>query len=189
MKTAVSAWLGVTCLGLILLLSGLTDSGGNSQPGLIVFGALTLSMGVSGLLGVMHDLGSSGSMFAVIGFIIPGYSLPFLVYLRGQGSETVDRGPGPARPLDRQRAGRDGGRSQMPPLWPSRREQPSRSPVSGLRARGRSGHPRVRRVATHQWDCRSPEPQLLCSLLVRARDSETRVGGDRSRGVQDLPRG
>ena len=93
MKTAVSVWLGVTCLGLILLLSGLTDSGGNSQPGLIVFGALTLSMGVSGLLGVMHDLGSSGSMFAVIGFIIPGYSLPFLVYYAGKGAKqrTEDR--------------------------------------------------------------------------------------------------
>ena len=87
MKTRMAAWLGVTGLGLILLFSGITDSGGNSQPGLIVFGALIVSMGVSGLLGVMHDPESSGSMFAVIGFIIPAWSLPFLLYYAGKGAK------------------------------------------------------------------------------------------------------
>src|SRR5438270_2838429 len=86
MKVAGAGWLGVAGLGLILLFSGISDSGGNSQPGLIVFGALLVSMGVSGMLGVAHDLDSSGSMFAVIGFIIPAYSLPFLLYYAGKGA-------------------------------------------------------------------------------------------------------
>jgi hypothetical protein len=91
MKTAVAAWLGVTGLGLILLFSGIADGGGNSQPGLIVFGALMVSMGVSGLLGVAHEPDSSGWMFAVIGFIIPAYSLPFLLYYAGKERATGPR--------------------------------------------------------------------------------------------------
>jgi hypothetical protein len=102
MKAAGAAWLGITGLGLILLFSGIADSGGNSQPGLIVFGALIVSMGLSGILGVAHDPDSSGSMFAVIGFIIPAYSLPFLLYYAGKGAR--DRAENKAR-YDRVLAG------------------------------------------------------------------------------------
>src|SRR3954452_24820641 len=86
MKTAVAAWLGVTGLGLMLLFSGISDTGGNSQAGLIVCGALIVSMGVSGLLGVAHDPYSTGCMFAFFGILIPGYSLPFLLYYAGKGA-------------------------------------------------------------------------------------------------------
>src|SRR4051794_2724519 len=86
MRTALTAWLAVTSLGLIFLFSGIADSGGNSQPGLIVFGALMVSMGVSGLLGIAHDPDSSGCMFAFFGIFIPGYSLPFLIYYGIKGA-------------------------------------------------------------------------------------------------------
>src|SRR2546421_1187827 len=86
MNAKVGAWLGVTGLGLIFLFSGITDRGGNSQPGLIVFGALLVSVGVSGLLGIAHDPDSSGCMFAFFGILIPGYSLPFLIYYGIKGA-------------------------------------------------------------------------------------------------------
>ncbi len=110
MKTAVATWLGVTGLGLVLLFSGISDSGGNSQPGLIVFGALIVSMGVSGMLGVAHDPDSSGSMFAVIGFFIPAYSLPFLLYYAGKGaSDRAENNARRARVLAGELAEREAG--------------------------------------------------------------------------------
>jgi hypothetical protein len=110
MKAVVAAWLGATGLGLILLFSGITDSGGNSQPGLIVFGALIVSIGVSGLLGLAHDPDSSGSMFALIGLIVPGYSLPFLLYYAGKGaSERAEEQARRRRMLAREQAEREAG--------------------------------------------------------------------------------
>jgi len=110
MRPAAAAWLGVTALGLVLLFSGISDSGGTSQPGLIVFGALTVSMGVSGLLGVAHDADSLGWMFALIGFIIPAYSLPFLLYYAGKGTnqraeDRARRARAVAREQDEREAG------------------------------------------------------------------------------------
>jgi hypothetical protein len=176
MRIAGAAWLGVTGLGLILLFSGITDSGGNSQPGLIVFGALIVSMGVSGMLGVAHDPYSSGSMFAMIGFIIPAYSLPFLLYYASKGAS--DRAKDKAR-RDRVLAGER-----------AERETGLRCPHCGLL--DESGrHDRRCPDYVHEVEVvgRSPQPQLLCALLVRARDEQARVGGGRSRNVQDLPRG
>ena len=111
MKTAAACWLGVLTLGLVLLFSGISDTGGNSQPGLIVFGALIVSMGVSGLLGLAHDAESSGCMFALIGFIIPAYSLPFLLYyaVKGTNERAEDR-VRRARAIAREHAEREAGR-------------------------------------------------------------------------------
>jgi hypothetical protein len=110
MKIAVTAWLALTGLGLIFLFSGIADHGGNSQPGLIVFGALMLSMGVSGLLGIAHDPDSSGWMFALIGLLIPGYSLPFILYYAGKGaSDRVEEQARRRRTLARDEAEKEAG--------------------------------------------------------------------------------
>jgi hypothetical protein len=46
----IGIWVGITALGLILLVAGINPS--RTEPGLIVFGAMVTSAGVSGLLGL-----------------------------------------------------------------------------------------------------------------------------------------
>ena len=82
---AAVAWLGVTALGLVLLVAGF-GSGPNNKAGLIVFGALLLSMGASGLLGLVRDPYSTGIGFGLLGLLVPGYSLPFLIYYAAKAS-------------------------------------------------------------------------------------------------------
>lgn len=79
----IGIWVGITALGLILLIAGINHS--QTEPGLIVFGAMVTSAGVSGLLGLAHDPDSSGLMFALFGFFVPGYSLPFLIFYAVKG--------------------------------------------------------------------------------------------------------
>jgi len=90
MNPKVGAWAGVLGLGLILFFAGIEDRGGDSQVGLIVFAGLTTSVGVSGLLGIAHDPSSTGITFGLIGFFIPGWSLPFLVYYALKGASERD---------------------------------------------------------------------------------------------------
>src|SRR5262249_19979440 len=93
MNAKVGAWLGVTGLGLIFLFSGITDHGGNSQPGLIVFGALIVPSGVSALLGIGYKPNSSGFPYALCGLFIPGWSLPFLLFgaMKGASDRAEDQ--------------------------------------------------------------------------------------------------
>ena len=51
-----------------------------SGVGMIVFGLLIVSCGLSALLGLAYNPSSSGLPFALLGFFLPGYSLPFLLY-------------------------------------------------------------------------------------------------------------
>jgi hypothetical protein len=90
-----AAWAAVLAGGALLATLGATaastaDTG--SGVGMIVFGLLVVSLGLSGLLGVLHDPDSTGLMFAFFGAVVPGYSLPFLLYYAGRGvSERAER--------------------------------------------------------------------------------------------------
>ncbi len=89
----------VGLIGLALLLGGATgdtsDSG--NGVGMIVFGALLLSAGVSGLLGVLAGSGWHVG-WALLGLFVPVYSLPFLLFFGLRGWEERQRGDR-ARPL------------------------------------------------------------------------------------------
>jgi hypothetical protein len=83
-----AAWAAVLAGGALLATLGATaastaDTG--NGVGMIVFGLLAVSVGLSGLLGVLHDPDSTGLMFAFFGVLVPGYSLPFLLYYAGKG--------------------------------------------------------------------------------------------------------
>jgi hypothetical protein len=82
----------VGLVGLALLLGGATGDTSDSGNGIgmIVFGALLLSAGVSGLLGVLA--GSAWHLgWALLGFFVPVYSLPFLLFYGLRGWEERER--------------------------------------------------------------------------------------------------
>ena len=143
----MTIWGLVAGLGLILLFAGL-GSGPNNKAGLIVFGALTFSAGITALLGLCWKPESTGVGYALLGFVVPGYSLPFFHLVRGQGREPEGRvqsphpgtrGQGEERPAGanrpRQRLLGDG-REELPDA-----EEPHRGP-----AHARGQRPEVRPV-------------------------------------------
>lgn len=82
----------VALVGLALLLGGATGdtSDTGNGIGMVVVGALLLSAGVSGLLGVLA--GSAWHLgWALLGFFVPVYSLPFLLFFGLRGWETRQR--------------------------------------------------------------------------------------------------
>ena len=88
---AVYSVIGLVAVGLLLGgLSGDTSDTGNGV-GMAVFGALLLSAAVSGLLGVLA--GSSAHVgWAVVGLVMPGWSLPFFLYYGLKGWDGRNRG-------------------------------------------------------------------------------------------------
>jgi hypothetical protein len=95
-KGKAAVWTAVLACGALLATLGATaastaDTG--SGVGMIVFGLLVVSVGLSGLLGVLYDPDTTGLMFAFFGILVPGYSLPFLLYYAGKGmNERADSG-------------------------------------------------------------------------------------------------
>jgi len=89
----------VGLVALALLLAGITGdtSDTGNGIGMAVFGALFLSASVSGLLGALA--GSRGHVWwALAGFFLPGYSLPFVLYYGLKGREERKRWkPAPPR--------------------------------------------------------------------------------------------
>jgi hypothetical protein len=82
-------WAAVFGGGALLALLGARAAGNpdsDSGVGMIVFGLLIVSVGLSGLLGVLHDEDATGLGFAFLGLFVPGYSLPFLLYYAAKGS-------------------------------------------------------------------------------------------------------
>jgi hypothetical protein len=87
-RPAAIAYSVVGLVALALFLGGITGdtSDTGNGIGMAIFGGLLLSASVSGLLGALA--GSSGHFWwALAGFFLPGYSLPFVVYygLKGGG--------------------------------------------------------------------------------------------------------
>jgi hypothetical protein len=78
-------WARVAALGLALVLAGL-GAGEDNRAGMIVFAALTVSAGVTALLGLAYRPESTGIMYGLCGFAVPGYSLPFFVYFASKGA-------------------------------------------------------------------------------------------------------
>jgi hypothetical protein len=80
-RPAVIAYSVIGLVALTLFLGGVTGDTSDSGNGIgmAVFGALFLSAAVSGLLGAL-----AGSRYhvwwALAGFLLPGYSLPFVLY-------------------------------------------------------------------------------------------------------------
>jgi hypothetical protein len=106
-----AAWAAVLAGGALLATLGATaastaDTG--SGVGMIVFGLLVVSAGLSGLLGVLHDPDTTGLTFALFGALVPGYSLPFLLYHAGKG--VSERAEWRARERSREREIADGAR-------------------------------------------------------------------------------
>ena len=97
MKKKAGIWPAILAGGALLAILGATaanTSDTGSGIGMIVFGLLIASVGLSGLLGVLYDPDATGLMFAVFGILMPGYSLPFLLYYAGKG---MDERAGPPR--------------------------------------------------------------------------------------------
>jgi hypothetical protein len=71
--------LGLAALAFFLggIIGDTSDTG--SGVGMAVFGGLFLSASVSGLLGVLAGSGAH-VVWALAGFFLPGYSLPFVFY-------------------------------------------------------------------------------------------------------------
>jgi len=87
-REKATIWALVLAGGALLAMFGATaadSSDGGSAVGMIVFGLLIASAGLSGLLGVVHDADASGLGFACLGLFAPGYSLPFLLYYACKG--------------------------------------------------------------------------------------------------------
>jgi hypothetical protein len=87
-KKKAAIWTAILAGGALLAILGATaanTSDTGSGIGMIVFGLLVVSVGLSGLLGVLHDPDATGLMFAFFGILAPGYSLPFLLYYAGKG--------------------------------------------------------------------------------------------------------
>ena len=89
-KKTAAIWTAILAGGALLAILGATaanTSSTGSGIGMIVFGLLVASVGLSGLLGVLYDPDASGLMFAFFGILMPGYSLPFLLYYAGTGMD------------------------------------------------------------------------------------------------------
>jgi hypothetical protein len=89
-KKKVGIWTAILAGGALLAILGATaanTSDTGSGIGMIVFGLLVVSVGLSGLLGVLYDTDTTGLMFAFFGILAPGYSLPFLLYYAGKGMD------------------------------------------------------------------------------------------------------
>lgn len=104
MRGKAAVWAAVLAGGALLATLGATaastaDAG--SGVGMIVSGLLVVSVGLSGLLGVLHDPDATGLMFAFFGIVLPGYSLPFLLYYAGKG--TNERADSSRRDRERER--------------------------------------------------------------------------------------
>jgi hypothetical protein len=89
-KEKAAIWTAILAGGALLAILGATAANRSSTGsgiGMIVFGLLVASVGLSGLLGVLHDPDATGLMFAFFGILAPGYSLPFLLYYAGKGMD------------------------------------------------------------------------------------------------------
>lgn len=98
-RPAVGAYSILGLLSLALFLGGIsgdTSDTGNGI-GMAVFGGLLLSASVSGLLGALA--GSEAHVWwALAGFFLPVYSLPFVLYHGLKGwSKRARRAAGPGR--------------------------------------------------------------------------------------------
>jgi hypothetical protein len=89
---AVSAYSIIGLIALALFLGGITGdtSDTGNGVGMAVFGALFLSASVSGVLGALAGSGGHG-WWALAGFFLPGYSLPFVLYYGLKGWEERKR--------------------------------------------------------------------------------------------------